>query len=97
MKKNFSIITLTTITNKDLKGCLNKLKNSNYTKLIYLWINAHGDNNISFNILKGTLTKLTSQEINNITNNSLWTCRQLKQNYNVHTPLVKITVNYKIL
>ena len=71
MKKNFSIITLTTITNKDLKNCLNKLKSSNYTKLIYLWINAHGDNNISFNILKGTLTKLTSQEINNITNNSL--------------------------
>jgi hypothetical protein len=47
------------------------LKNSNYTKLIYLWINAHGDDNISFNILKGTLTKLTSQEINNITDNSL--------------------------
>ena len=71
MKKNFSIITLTTITNKDLKSCLNKLKSSNYTKLIYLWINAHGDNNISFNILKGTLTKLTSQEINSITDNSL--------------------------
>lgn len=71
MKKNFSIITLTTITNKDLKSSLNKLKSSNYAKLIYLWINAHGDNNISFNILKGTLTKLTSQEINNITDNSL--------------------------
>jgi hypothetical protein len=47
------------------------LKSSNYAKLIYLWINAHGDNNISFNILKGTLTKLTYQEINNITDNSL--------------------------
>lgn len=98
MKKTKIIIYDPNIGNtQEIKSPLYYLKKMSNNRLTYIWVDTQTQEKQSFNIHKGLLTKLSHQEIQDITINIINGIKKIQKNYNVTTPLTKININYRIL
>ena len=96
-KTRVTIRNPNTLNTKEIIISLKGLRSLTEDKFIYLWADAQTHENRSFNIQKGLITKLSSQELPNIALRIVNSAKELSQNYNITSELKKININYRII